>query len=144
SDMTPPPPGMQGSTVTTTISGLLAQKSYYVAVRAFSTCDAPSSVAVASTQTAQQKFVVLHGCFIATAAYGTPMARELDALRAVRDRALLTNPLGRLAVAGYYALSPPIARAIATDERLRAGARALIGPIVAVAEAGLRATNRSR
>jgi hypothetical protein len=142
-DQTPPPPGQQGSTVSTTISGLKPQQSYYVAVRAFSTCDAPSSVAVAQSQTSMQKFVVLHGCFIATAAYGTPMAKELDALRAVRDRALLTNPLGRIAVAGYYALSPPIANAIATDERLRAGARALLRPIVDVAEAGLRAARAS-
>ncbi len=139
SDMTPPPPGMQGSTVSTTISGLKPQQSYYVAVRAYSTCDAPSPVAVAQAVTQQQKFVVLHGCFIATAAYGTPMAKELDALRAVRDRALLTNPLGRLAVASYYAMSPPIARAVASDDRLRAGARALLAPIVDVAEAGLRA-----
>ena len=141
SDQTPPPPGVQGSTVTTTISGLKPQQNYYVAVRAFSTCDAPSSVAVASTSTSMQKFVVLHGCFIATAAYGTPMAQEIDALRAVRDRALLTNPLGRLAVAGYYAMSPPIARAIASDERLRAGARKLLQPIVEVAQAGLRAAD---
>ena len=144
SDQSPPPPGMQGSTVTTTISGLKAQQSYYVAVRAFSTCDAPSSVAVASTSTSMQKFVTLHGCFIATAAYGTPMAKELDTLRAVRDRALLTNPLGRLAVASYYAMSPPVARAIASDERFRAGARTLLRPIVDVAEAGLRAARSVR
>jgi hypothetical protein len=144
SDLTPPPPGMQGATVSTTISGLKPQQNYYVAVRAFSECDAPSPVAVASTTTTMQKFVVLNGCFIATAAYGTPMARELDALRAVRDRALLTNPLGRLAVAGYYALSPPVARAISTDERMRAGARALLEPIVDVARAGLRAARWAR
>ena len=141
SDMTPPAPGGQGSTVTTTISGLKPQQTYYVAVRAFSTCDAPSTVAVAQTATSQQKFVVLHGCFIATAAFGSSMAKELDALRAVRDRALLTNPLGKLAVASYYAMSPPIARAIASDDRLRAGVRALLRPIVDVAEAGLRAAN---
>jgi hypothetical protein len=139
SDQTPPAPGAPGSTVQTTISGLKPQQSYYVAVRAFSTCDAPSSVAVAPTSTQMQKFAVLHGCFIATAAYGTPLAKELDALRTVRDRALLTNPLGRLAVASYYAMSPPIAGAISSDERLRAGARSLLRPIVAVAEAGLRA-----
>ena len=134
SDMTPPPPGMQGSPVTTTISGLKAQSSYWVAVRAFSACDAPSPIVVASTATLQPKFVVLHGCFIATAAYGTSMARSLDVLRAVRDRALLTNPLGRLFVAAYYAMSPPIARAIATDERLRAAVRKLLAPVVAIAE----------
>jgi fibronectin type III domain protein len=144
SDQTPPPPGAPGSTVSTTISGLKPQTAYYVAVRAFSVCDAPSPIAVVSTQTLMQKFVVLHGCFIATAAFGSSMARELDALRTVRDKTLLTNPLGRLAVASYYAMSPPIARAIATDERLRAGARALLRPIVDVAEAGLRASKRVR
>ncbi len=133
SDMTPPAPGQQGATVMTSISGLKAEKTYYVAVRAYSTCDAPSPVTTDNAVTSQQKFVVLHGCFIATAAYGTPMAAELDALRALRDRALLTNPLGRLAVAGYYALSPPVAHAIASDERLRAGVRALLRPVVDVA-----------
>ncbi len=133
SDMMPPPPGDQGSMVTTTISGLKPQKSYWVAVRAFSTCDAGSIVSVGQTTTGMQKFVVLNGCFIATAAYGTPMARQLAGLRALRDRLLLTNPLGRLAVAAYYAMSPPIARAIASDERLRAGARKLLGPLTAIA-----------
>jgi len=144
SDMTPPAPGVQGSTVTTTISGLKAQTSYYVAVRAFSACDAPSPIAVASTATSQPKFVVLHGCFIATAAYGSVMARELDGLRAVRDRLLLTNPLGRLGVAIYYAMSPPIARAIAADDRLRAGVRWLLAPLTAAAHANLQLIQKRR
>jgi hypothetical protein len=91
------------------------------------------------TATAQQSFVILHGCFLATAAYGTPLAKEIDVLRMVRDRVLLRSPLGSLLVASYYALSPPLANVIASDERLRAGARALIDPIVGVARAGLRA-----
>lgn len=98
----------------------------------------PSAIAVASTATQQQKFVVLNGCFIATAAFGSSMARELDTLRAVRDRALFTNALGTVVVAAYYAISPPIARAIATDERLRAGARSLLRPIIAAAELAMR------
>jgi hypothetical protein len=73
---------------------------------------------------------VLHGCFIATAAFGTPLAAELAPLRAFRDRVLLGSPAGQLAVAIYYALSPPVANAIAADDRLRAGARALITPLV--------------
>jgi hypothetical protein len=140
-DQQPPPPGTPGSTVTTTISGLKANTKYYVAVRAVSSCGAASSVDTAGVTTTQQSFVILHGCFIATAAYGTPMATELDALRAVRDRALLTNPLGRLFVAGYYALSPPLANVIASDERLRAGARKMLAPLVDVARAGLTASH---
>ena len=38
------------------------------------------------------------GCFIATAAYGTPMAEEIQILREVRDGYLLTNTAGRALV----------------------------------------------
>jgi hypothetical protein len=56
----------------------------------------------------------------------------------------LTNPLGRLAVAAYYAMSPPLARAIASDERLRAGARTLLKPAVALARAFVLSEHRAR
>jgi hypothetical protein len=141
SDEAPPAVGTPGQMLTSHIHGLTADRNYYVAVRAFSACEAGSDIATTQAATGLKKFAVLHGCFIATAAYGTPMAQEIDALRAVRDRALLTNPLGQLAVASYYALSPPLARAIAGDERLRAGARALLAPLVRLARAGLAAAD---
>ena len=68
---------------------------------------------------------MLHGCFIATAAFGSADGRSSTRCARFRDRALLTTPLGQLAVAVYYAMSPPLARAIASDERLRAGARTM-------------------
>jgi hypothetical protein len=68
----------------------------------------------------------------------------VDALRKLRDGALLTNPLGRLAVAAYYALSPPLARFIASDDRLRAGARTMLEPAVALARAWLLSEHRAR
>src|SRR5262249_45292676 len=49
------------------------------------------------------------GCFIATAAYGTPMAQQLDGLRALRDNALLDNSFGTAFVDTYSRLSPPAA-----------------------------------
>ena len=67
----------------------------FVAVRAFASCDAASPVATATTTTTQQKFVVLHGCFIATAAYGAPMAADVDGSPPARPRSL-PNPLGSL------------------------------------------------
>jgi hypothetical protein len=71
------------------------------------------------------------GCFIATAAYGSPMAEELDTLRAFRDEYLLTNPLGEALVEGYYSASPPIAEFIAERPELRALIRAGLVPVVA-------------
>ena len=73
------------------------------------------------------------------------MAADVDGAAPLRDRALLANPLGKLAVAAYYAMSPPLARAIASDERLRcAGARTLLAPAVALARAWLLSQHRAR
>jgi hypothetical protein len=66
------------------------------------------------------------GCFIATAAYGTPMANELNRLRAVRDASLLTRPAGAAIVDAYYRLSPPAAAWIADRPSARAAVRALL------------------
>ncbi len=131
----PPAPGAPGSPLTMTISGLRPEMDYHVAVRAIAACDAASAIATAQATTTRQKFVTLHGCFIATAAYGTPLAAELGPLRRLRDRHLLTNPLGRAFVASYYALSPAVASVIGGDERLRAAARAILTPLVELARA---------
>jgi hypothetical protein len=69
-------------------------------------------------------------CFIATAAYGTPMAPELDYLRWYRDAVLLKHTIGKVFVWTYYHTSPPIADFIATKESLRAAVRWLLNPIV--------------
>jgi len=49
------------------------------------------------------------GCFIATAAYGSYSASQVQALRDFRDRFLLTNKPGRAFVAWYYRHSPAAA-----------------------------------
>ena len=59
------------------------------------------------------------GCFIATAAYGTDTAGQLDILRAFRDAILLRSSLGTKLVSFYYRTSPPIANFIARHEVLR-------------------------
>ena len=62
-------------------------------------------------------------CFIATAAYGSPAAEEIDILRQFRDEFLLHNPPGKAFVAVYYATSPPIAEFISRHEVLRTAVR---------------------
>jgi len=74
------------------------------------------------------------GCFIATAAYGTDTAGQLDVLRAFRDQVLLESTIGSQLVALYYDVSPPIADFIAENDLLRATVRELlIDPIVSLA-----------
>jgi hypothetical protein len=68
-------------------------------------------------------------CFIATAAYGTPLAEDIEVLRQFRDEYLLTNPAGRLAVSLYYTSSPPLADYISKNEGLRAITRVALEPI---------------
>jgi hypothetical protein len=55
-------------------------------------------------------------CFIATAAYGSETTRELDLLRAFRDRVLLKTGQGKWLVDTYYQMSPPLAGFIADPE----------------------------
>jgi hypothetical protein len=75
-------------------------------------------------------------CFIATAAYGSPSARQIDVLREFRDEVLLKSTAGSQFVALYYQLSPTIADFIAGNELLRTLVRELlVDPIVWVIEA---------
>jgi len=70
-------------------------------------------------------------CFIATAAYGTETASQLDILRDFRDQVLLENALGSRFVAAYYRVSPPVADFIAKSDFLRAAVReTLVDPVV--------------
>ncbi|MFP6615640.1 MAG: CFI-box-CTERM domain-containing protein, partial [Candidatus Hydrogenedentota bacterium] len=69
-------------------------------------------------------------CFIATAAYGTPMAQEIDTLRAVRDTYMLNNFVGSAFVDTYYRLSPVVADKVAENPALASLVRALLTPVV--------------
>jgi hypothetical protein len=72
-------------------------------------------------------------CFIATAAYGTDTAEEIDILREFRDEVLLPNSLGAEFVFLYYRTSPPIANFISQHEVLRTAVRVgFVDPIVKI------------
>jgi hypothetical protein len=77
------------------------------------------------------------GCFIATAAYGTPMAPDVQVLREFRDRALMPSLPGRLVVSAYYRLSPPVANVIRRHEGLRMIVRSMLQPIIEMAKISL-------
>jgi hypothetical protein len=72
------------------------------------------------------------GCFIATAAYGTPFAEEIDVLRNWRDEFLEASYPGRLFIRTYYSLSPPVADNISESDGKRKIVRTALGPIVKI------------
>lgn len=70
-------------------------------------------------------------CFIASAAYGTETASQLDTLRDFRDQVLLKNTLGSIFVQAYYKVSPPMAALITKSSLLRVVVReVLLDPVV--------------
>ena len=79
-------------------------------------------------------------CFIATAAYGTPMAGEIQILREFRDEYLLANPLGQALVGLYYRVSPPIAEFITEHPSLKPIVRAGLLPVVAMSTIAVNTT----
>jgi len=76
------------------------------------------------------------GCFIATAAYGSPTAEQIDVLREFRDVVLLESAVGSQFVTLYYRLSPPVADFISGNSFLRTVVRELlVDPVVWMVEA---------
>ena len=69
-------------------------------------------------------------CFIATAAYGTPMAADIDTLRALRDTYLLNSAVGTAFVDAYYHVSPAIADVVAKYPVVAAAVRIVLVPVI--------------
>lgn len=70
-------------------------------------------------------------CFIATAVYGDVMAPEVVSLREFRDSVLKSSLMGRLFIAAYYKVSPPIANWLTTQPRTSRMVRTVLDRIVA-------------
>jgi hypothetical protein len=70
------------------------------------------------------------GCFIATAAYGSSLAPQVDILRAFREHYLRPYRPGRAVIRLYETWSPPLADAIRSSDALRFVVKAVLWPIV--------------
>jgi len=69
-------------------------------------------------------------CFIATAAYGSPLHPHLDILRDFRDKYLMPSKLGSKLVDLYYKYSPFVANFIADHKLLKVFVRINLLPLV--------------
>jgi len=102
--------------------------------------DATTTITMDSSYSIIANFSGAGWCFIATAAYGTPMAEEIQILREFRDEYLLTNMVGRALVDFYYRVSPPIAEFITEHPSLKPIVRAGLLPAVAMSTIAVNTT----
>ena len=84
------------------------------------------------------------GCLIATAAYGTELAPQVQALREIRDGAVLSTGIGSAFVASfntaYYVVSPQIADLEREHPAVRDAVRLAVAPVLYAAQAALPAS----
>jgi uncharacterized repeat protein (TIGR02543 family) len=70
------------------------------------------------------------GCFIATAAYGSPLHSYVRILRDFRDKYLMPSKLGRALVDIYYKYSPSVADFIMKHKVLKVAVRFSLLPVI--------------
>jgi hypothetical protein len=129
-------PVKPGSRLTVALANLKSESPYTVGVRPTGRCSDPPIV-FASFTTVIREFKQLSGCFIATAAYGGPMAARVNLLRTARDRARGASALAAAAADLYARSSPPLAGILRGTEAGRAVVRALLAPVVGLLENGV-------
>jgi len=78
------------------------------------------------------------GCFIATAAFGSPMNPYVKVLKEFRDTFLVTNAAGRLFVNAYYRISPAIAAQVEANAWLRFMVQISLLPVIGFSLLALR------
>jgi hypothetical protein len=122
----------EGRYIDTAIGDLVADTHYFVAVRATDEFNQHGPISVAEINTPVRTFATVTACFVATAAYGSPLATEIDALRRFRDRQLSATAPGRVLVQAYQEFGPRAARVIAQHDTLRSWVRAALAPVIAL------------
>jgi serine protease len=121
---------VSGTTLTATILASDIQSAGTASVTVFNPTPAGGESSVQSLAISTGSLGGGGGCFIATAAYGTPMASDVRYLRAFRDQYLLTNAIGRGFVKAYYTVSPPLADFLRDNALLRGWVRLWLKPWV--------------
>jgi hypothetical protein len=130
----PTPTPAPGDGFTFRLTGLESGAAYFVRVSAVDTNGNESVCSNEVTGVPQDDQTPSGGgnCFIATAAYGSPLEPQVVLLRTFRDRYLMTNAAGRAFVRWYYRVSPPLAALIRQSPPLKILVRAMLWPLVGV------------
>lgn len=123
-------PGGAGETQSIDLEGLLFETEYKVAVRAFDDCRNYGPITTLTFRTPERTVGEVDACFVATAAYGSVMANDVEMLRRFRDNMLQQTVLGQLAVDAYYTFGPAVSGVVGESDLLRATARSFLDPVV--------------
>lgn len=121
----------EGEEWTFELGHLVPQTTHYIGIQAVS-CGVLGEIATTEVTTTAITFTTVSPCFVATAAYGSPLASEVGTFRRFRDRHLMTNALGRALVSAYYEVGPQAAEALEEHPWLKSTARAILTPLAAL------------
>jgi len=130
------------TSISVPVDSLMHSKTYYWQVRYQDSSDNWSLWSEESSFTTQigeiSSVTGGGGCFIATAAFGSPQEPHVGVLRQFRDRYLQTNGIGRMLVRIYYRFSPKYASIISGNERLKTIVRFVLMPLILFAVLSLK------
>jgi hypothetical protein len=140
-EATPAPsvvPAEPGAIATVKLTGLKPSTSYTVGVRVRGGCVEEGPLKMATFTTKQLHFTQLSGCFVATAAYGSALAPQLETLRRARDGIRARSAFAAAAVGVYERSSPPLAAVLRESEAGRALVREALAPFITLIDAATR------
>jgi len=124
-----------GAEVEVDFGGMDPLTKYWVAVRAIDICNLPGPYVVGTLTTTRVHYTQLSGCFIATAAYGSPLEPQVQALRTARDALRPRSVVVATATDLYYRSSPAAAALLGGSDVAKAVVRTLLGPVIELARA---------
>jgi hypothetical protein len=122
-----------GTPLSVTLAGLRQSTHYQVRVTPRDhDCGELGQSLTTDFTTRARAFSTVTPCFVATAAYGTPLAGQIAVLRAARDRYLIPHAWGRALVDFYYRVGPSLAQPVRAHPWLASAVRAILAPIVSL------------
>jgi uncharacterized protein (TIGR03437 family) len=133
-----PQPGTVNTITSSTPSGTYHIQAFFVQAGGAQSGNTTALGQVAQTDYSIATTTAPGGCFIATAAFGSDMARQVQLLRLFRDRLLLSRAWGRSFVNWYYSWSPGAAAWLRGHPFMRRLTRATLILPVAFAWLSLR------